>query len=159
MNWNTICHIIGIILPLNKNTLATFTKYRTSVMLTLEIWWAFQQYQFYNFWNCFGPPIKWITELFIFKTEFIWRKDLAAFVHEISRGLRAKSTRSSPSSVPPTGAMALPVAPRLNRFLPRESEPRMDKRTPRPHSSLSSLSLELSLSRPLSPKERPWRKP
>ena len=37
-NWNTICYIIGIILPLNKTTFATFTKYRTNVMLTLEIW-------------------------------------------------------------------------------------------------------------------------
>ena len=34
----SIITLIGIILPLNKNALATFTKYRTNVILTLEVW-------------------------------------------------------------------------------------------------------------------------
>ena len=56
-------------MPLNKNTFATFTKYRTNVMLTLEIWRAFQAYQIYKIWSSFATPNNSFTAVFKSNTE------------------------------------------------------------------------------------------
>ena len=53
---------MGIKLPSNKVTFATFTKCKTNYMLSLEIKLAFQQYQICKFWSSFAYPIKSNTE-------------------------------------------------------------------------------------------------
>ena len=62
INLNTIYYIIGIILPHNKVTFTTFTKYRTDGMLSLQIKRAFQAYQVYKIWSSFACPINSNTE-------------------------------------------------------------------------------------------------
>ena len=132
-------------MPLNKTTLATFTKHRTNVRLTLEIKRAFQEYQVYKIWSSFATSIKSITECFIYKTENSKRKGPERKREEKSRGLCANPGHLLCSD----RAMAASVDPSPPRVAPSH-EKSQDKEAPSsPSSSSSPLSPSLSASHSL----------